>query len=149
MARKRIDELDPLAITDIATGDLDATYDLSAATAKRQPYHARVNPWLWPPVTYTVDTTLVAGDMFKKIATTGTAADRTFTLPVGVTGYAAFIHNDTDDYDLTIDPNGSEIIGAGGAGKYLKMLKRGAVMLFYTGARWEPTIGYGLEEYEL
>lgn len=148
MARKRIDELDALAITDVATDDLDPTYDNSAAKAKKQPYHARVNPWLWPRQNYTVDQTLVAGDMWKVIGNTGVAANRTFTLPVGVTAYSALFHNDSDTYTLKIDPNGSEIIGAGGAGKYIEMLERGWLLLVFTGGKWEPVMGYGVEQYE-
>jgi hypothetical protein len=148
MARKRIDELDALAVTDVAVGDLGVLYDLSAAKAKKLPYYATTNPWLWPRQNYTGDQTLVAGDMWKVIGNTGVAANRTFTLPAGATEYAVLFHNDSDTYTLRIDPNGSEIIGAGGAGKYLEMLERGWILLAFKGGKWEPIFSYGVEQYE-
>lgn len=149
MARKKISQLDALALNGIETGDLVIVYDASTDKAKRQPYYAASHPWLWPRVNYTVDQTLVAGDMWKVVGNTGVAANRTFTLPVGVTEYAVLFHNDSDTYTLKLDPNGSEIIGSGGAGKYLEMLERGWILLVFKGGKWEPIFGYGVEQYEL
>jgi hypothetical protein len=148
MARKRIDELDALAVTDVAVGDLGVIYDLSAAKAKKMPYYAATNPWLWPRQNYTSNQTLVAADMWKIIGNTNATANLTFTLPVGATEYAVLFHNDTNTYTLRIDPNGSQIIGTGGAGKYLEMMNRGWILLAFKGGRWEPLASYGLEQYE-
>ena len=147
MTSKRIDELDALAVNDVAVGDLGVIYDLSAATAKKLPYYATVNPWLWPQQTYAAAQTLVAGDMFKRVKNTGAAANIEYDLPVGVENYAVLFQNDST-YTLRLDPNGSEVIGTGGAGKYLELLVRGWILLVFTGGRWEPIDGYGLEQYE-
>jgi hypothetical protein len=149
MTRKRIDELDALAVTDVAVGDLGVIYDLSAAKAKKMPYYATINPWLWPTRVAATSQTLTAADMWKVVVNSGASGNVLLTLPPGVLGYSVLFRNDSNTHRLDIDPHASEIIGYGGPGKYLRMLVRGDILLTYTGSRWDITGDHCITEFEV
>lgn len=70
-----------------------------------------------------------------------------FDLPAGATGLRySFLRS--ADYAIRLDPNGSEIIGAGAAGKYLEITSRGQIDIEWINGQWEVTGGsalYGVE----
>lgn len=149
MARKRIDELDALAVTDIAPGtDESPVSDTSAVKAKRVTVAQLLNSYRQSPVSYAVDTALTSADAYRPVDNNGAAASRTFTLPAGFSGAWFLFYNASDVYTLSIDPNGTEIIGSAGAGKKITMLARGWLKIVWNGSRWEPVNGYGDQEYE-
>jgi hypothetical protein len=91
---------------------------------------------------------VLAAEAGQRFSNTGAAQVITFTLPTAVVGYRySFLR--TANYAVHVDPNGSETIGDGGAGKYLEIASRGQVDIecLATGV-WEVTSGAGLFAYE-
>ncbi|MHC4621507.1 MAG: glycosyl hydrolase family 28-related protein [Planctomycetota bacterium] len=72
-----------------------------------------------------------------------------FTLPAAQPGLK-FTFVAVDDYDMYIDPDGTDIIRGGGAGKYLNLDDQGdsVVLECFTANEWEITGGYGTYAYE-
>jgi hypothetical protein len=100
-------------------------------------------------VVVTTNTAILAADSGKRITNAGAVANLTWPLPPAVVGRLYEVQNATDSYTLTIDPDGTDRIGTGAAGKYLRLLNRGITVLEcqYAG-RWEVTTGTAITELE-
>jgi hypothetical protein len=91
-------------------------------------------------VTQTTSATLSVADSGKAITNAGATANITYTLPPAVVGRWYEVRNATDTYTLTVAPNGSDRIGAQGAGETIVLPRRGVVVLeCQTLSRWEIT----------
>lgn len=66
-----------------------------------------------------------------------------FNLPAGATGLR-FTFLRQANYAMRLDPNGSELIGDGGAGKYLEITSRGQVAIEWVNGQWEVIGGSAL-----
>lgn len=75
---------------------------------------------------FTGNDTLTSGETGKTCTNIGASATVTLTLPAAASGlWFRFVRSAA--YELRVDPNGSETIGEGGAGKYLTIQGSGAV----------------------
>lgn len=88
------------------------------------------------PVDHAGDVTLVSGDAFKVHTNRGAEAIRTWSLPPG-SGSLRYTAQRVPAYALRLDPNGSEAIGDGGAGKYLEIRSAGRITVQWMTDRWE------------
>ncbi len=100
-------------------------------------------------VTVTTNTAVSSADSGNRITNYGASANLTWPLPPAVAGRLYEIHNATDSYTLTVDPDGTDRIGTGAAGKYLRLLNRGIALLecIYAG-RWEVKAETAITELE-
>jgi hypothetical protein len=128
--RTTLDGTEFLAGQTAAAGP-SSTFKVTTGTLKNTPREA---------VTVTTNTAISSADSGKRITNNGASANLTWPLPPAVVGRVYEIQNATDAYTLTIDPDGTDRIGTGAAGKYLRLLNRGVVVLEcqYSG-RWEVT----------
>lgn len=100
-------------------------------------------------VQVTTSTAISSADSGKAISNNTATANLTWPLPPAVVGRIYEIRNDTDAYTLTIDPDGTDRIAYGGAGKYLRLLVRGSVVIeCRTAGRWELARDVGVQEIE-
>lgn len=86
----------------------------------------------------------------RTIINTGATALRTRTLPVSVANMRMKYVRDSASFALRIDPNGTEIVGAGGAGKYLELQSNGAWVKLECNVpgKWEIAGSGGTIAYE-
>jgi len=86
---------------------------------------------------------LTTHDSRKVFTSTGASGTITLTLPAAALGLRyTFIRTDED---IHIDPDGTETIGAGGAGKYLDLdaARENVTIQATTTGRWEVISYYG------
>lgn len=77
---------------------------------------------------FTGNDTLTSAETGKTCTNIGASATVTLTLPAAAAGlWFRFVRSAA--YELRVDPNGSELVGDGGAGKYLTLLGTGAVTI--------------------
>lgn len=86
----------------------------------------------------------------RTITNTGATAIRTRTLPASAAGMYLKVYRDSADYALRIDPNGSETIGSGGAGKYLELQsdKAWAELRCLVASHWVLAVSSGTIAFE-
>jgi len=119
-----------LGLTSVASNDSFLVFDLSA-TAWKLVTASELLARIAPTVTTDVTTTPYAvgsGTSGQRFTNRGATQVVTLTLPALTAGMRWTFHR-VANYALRIDPNGTETIGDGGAGKYLEITGRGAVQI--------------------
>ena len=97
-------------------------------------------------VDHTSDYPMVAGDLGNNLHTNiGASGPVTLTLPPALVGTGALFFC-TGQYPLILDPNGTDTISDGGAGKRLYITGRGLVVLdcIEVAGNFEPTTAEAL-----
>lgn len=98
-------------------------------------------------VNHTTTPVTLTGDMGKVHTNRGGSALQVWNLPAGAANLR-MIAQRVPAYEIRLEPSGSEIIGDGGAGKYLSIQSRGTVVLEWQTDRWEVLGGSALYNYE-
>lgn len=91
--------------------------------------------------------TLLTTDIATVHTNRGNAALSTWQLPAGDDGLW-YIAQRVANQEIRLEPNGSQIIGEGGAGKYLSIQTRGRVVIAWITDQWEvvsDSAGYNYE----
>lgn len=134
-----------LSLIDPAT-DKFAVWDASATTWKMLPASEILNALqTYTTTNYTATPTTVTTALSgQRLTNRGATQVIEFDLPAATVGQR-YSFNRIAGYAVRLDPNGSETISDGGAGKYLEIQYRGQVDIecFSTG-EWEVTGGSGL-----
>jgi hypothetical protein len=109
----------------------------------------------WPEDTVIVDYTSSGTQLVREVygrtmRNVGAAAVVTRTLPAAVSGMYTRAVRSNASFALRIDPNGTEIIGTGGAGKYLELQSDRAYVELrcYATGVWTLTDSFGTVGYE-
>jgi hypothetical protein len=90
----------------------------------------------YPVVHHAAGFTLTSGDV-STVHTNRTGSNmQVWQLPAGAEGLW-FIAQRVANYEIRLEPNGSQIIGEGGAGKYLSIQSRGRVVIEWMTDQWE------------
>lgn len=122
--------LSTLALADVAALDHVLFWDNSASTYKAvdaMSLLARMSAASTTDVTST-PSTVTSAMSGTRLTNRGAIQVIEFDLPA-LTAGMRFTFNRIANYAVRIDPNGSELIGEGGAGKYLEIQSRGQVVI--------------------
>lgn len=93
-------------------------------------------------------TTVTTAQSGARLTNHGATQVIEFDLPAGATGLRySFLRSAA--YAIRLDPNGSEIIGDGDAGKYLEVNARGQVDIEWLNGQWEVVGGDSLYSFEV
>lgn len=128
------------------TADYLLVWDNSASAWKKLLSSALINKLLPSTTTdYTSTPTAVSASLTgQRLTNYGATQVVTFTLPAATVGLR-YSFTRRAGYAVRIDPNGTETIDEGGAGKYLSIEYRGQVDIeCLTSGEWEVTGGSGL-----
>lgn len=138
-----------LANTD-TTADYFLIWDNSASAWKRMlSSEVASNLLSYTTTNHTATpTTVTTGQSGTRMTNYGATQVIEFDLPAGAAGLR-FSFLRTAAYAIRLDPNGSEIIGDGGAGKYLEVNARGQVNIEWINGQWEVTGGDSLYGFEV
>lgn len=100
------------------------------------------------PVVLTADTNLSDDWSYRVITDFGSSAIRTWTFPPAVAGLGFILLRECD-FPTRYQPNGSEIVGEAGAGKYVYLVGRGFLFCeCIRDGRWDVTGGSQLYDTE-
>ena len=146
--------------TDPALGLTSSTWDSgsdtlvvfdSSATKWKKLFLSYVTDFLHPSVTtdYTsTPTAVTTASVGKRLTNRGAGAILEFDLPAA-TALQRYTFSRITNFAVRLDPNGTETIGEGGAGKYLEITGRGQVVIeSLTAGEWEVTGGSAVYTFE-
>lgn len=112
---------------------------------------SELTSWLNPQYAGAITSTpmaLTAALTGKRYSNIGATQVIVFTLPAATAGLR-YAFSRVANYAIRIDPNGSETIGEGGAGKYMEITGRGATNIECLAAgSWEVTGGSAIYDFE-
>lgn len=132
------------------TVDSFPVFDHSASQWKRLPL-GQITDKLRPYITtdYASNPTPVpTASSGQRLTNRGSSSSLEFDLPAALSGYR-YAFNRIANYAVRLDPNGSETIGDGGAGKYLEITGRGQVDIeCLINGVWEVTGGSAVYSFE-
>lgn len=143
-----------IAILTLANTDASADYFLiwdASALGWRRMLASELTSKLLATVTtnyVSTPTTVTAAQTGQRLTNYGTTQAIEFDLPAGASGLR-FSFMRSADYAVRLDPNASELIGAGGAGKYLEIVTRGGVDIEWINGQWEVTGGDAGYQFEV
>jgi len=144
-----IGELGSLTLVN-GSADYVLVYDASANLWKKLVASALLNAlaYAYGGAVVSTPTTPNVANSGKRYSNYGATQVIEFDMPTATVGLK-YAFQRIADYAIRVDPNGSETIGEGGAGKYLEVTARGAVAIecFVAGA-WEVVGGSSVYTFE-